>query len=93
MKNRRRVRQLSGLQYCRLKAFRAGYEDVREGREPKFDDWGTHDRVYETGRSVATFIREKGEPLRPVPRPTRFFGADLGWVSGWTGRYHAETPQ
>jgi len=88
--NKRRAKKMGGLQYCRLKAFRAGYEDARE---PDFDRWGQHASVYETGRNVAIFIRSKGEALRPIPRQSRFAGADLGWVSGWTHRYHVEAEQ
>lgn len=91
--NTRPARRLDGFAYCRLYAFRAGYEDVRQGIAPDYDAEAKHPRAYETGRAVAVYILASGHELRPVPRRSRFDGADLGWIVGWADRYHREAAQ
>lgn len=71
---------ISPTRWCRLRAFRAGYEDFRAGRAPRFGQWGHDDLAYEDGRQVAAWLAARGEPLRPIPLKARLGAPDLRWL-------------
>ena len=73
--NKSKARYLDPMQFVKLLAFRAGYEDVREGRPCDYERWeNRHLSVYETpvGRDLYSFARRWSAPdpeERPVGLP------------------------
>jgi hypothetical protein len=56
---------------CRTLAFRAGYEDAREGLPPCYEGWAAHQRLYELGRLIVAYMRGRGEDVPALPRSGR----------------------
>ena len=78
--NIRGVKQVRPRTFCKSRAFRAGYDDARKGKPPRFDIWGEWDVAYERGRQVACHARARGEGIREIPVRSKIAPDDLMWL-------------
>jgi hypothetical protein len=78
--NMRKAGAVRPSRYVNSKAFRAGYEDYRTGKRPRFTQWGQWGVAYEEGRLTAAMLIGRGEALRPIPTEAKVDTQDLRWL-------------
>ena len=83
-------RQIRPYSFCKSRAFRAGWEDYRKGREPRFDEWGDGIICYEKGRQCAAMAAREGN-LTAVPDKSRIRPGQVRVLKHWLQRLNWET--
>lgn len=76
---------------CNSRAFRAGYEDARTGRTPRFGEWGRANTMYEYGRLTVAYAIGEGDNAIPVAVHRKLATGVLSTISLQCARMIAAT--